>query len=193
MTGTEPENPTEKDLSDIENVSDAPEPSEVPQLYDIPLDELLSDQVSTFTPEETKKIKLYGIGALVAILLLILLGVYGCQPKKGSVAYGICSTFLEMNTPYPNTLNYIDLEGSKTAVRIYYTVTDPFGQFKQETIECKFGSDGSGGMKLTEILRNRRPVDADTVKKFNDTLPIIINSEPYIVIPPAWKNQLVPD
>ena len=188
------DNTEDKDLSDIQNIDDAPEEGSIyNQPYDVPLDELLSDQAKPMNPEDIKKMKQIGFGALGIIMLIILLSVYSCQPKKGSMAYGICSTFLELNTPYPHTLRYTDLEGSRTAVRIYFTNIDPFGEFKQEMIECKFGPDEKMGMKLTEVLRNRHAMDPVLVKKFNLTLPTIMASDPYIVLPPDWKNPLVPE
>lgn len=141
--------------------------------------------------EKQKKQILYGAGGL-AILLLII-AVFSCQPSKGSMAYGICSTFLELNTPYPHTIHHTDLEGSRTAVRIYFTSTDPFGEYKQEMIECTFGPDEAMGMKLTQVMRNRRPVDPAIVNEFNLSLPTIIASDPYRVMPPEWKNPLLPE
>ncbi|PZQ49137.1 MAG: hypothetical protein DI551_00355 [Micavibrio aeruginosavorus] len=183
----------EKDLSEIVNDE---EPIIVPavraQPYDVPLDQLLSDEANALTPEDVKKLKQVGFGTLGVVILIVLLSIYGCQPKEGSMAYGICSTFLELHTQYPHTLKYTDLEGSRTAVRIYFTSTDPFGQYKPEMIECKFGPDEKMGMKLVDVLWNRKPMDPKVVSKFNLTLPIIISSDPYLVLPPAWENQLIP-
>lgn len=137
---------------------------------------------------ETKHI-LFGAGGVA--FLMILLMVYSGQPAKGSMAYGICSTFLELNTPYPHTLRYIDLEGSRTAVRIYFTNIDPFGEYKQEMIECTYGPDPDMGMRLTQIARNRKEVDAETVANFNKILPTVIASDPYRIMPPDWKNPLL--
>lgn len=186
------ENQTEKDLSDIQNDPDT-ESHIAAQPYDIPLDELLSGESSTLTPEEIKKLKKTGLWGLGILLVVILLSFYACQPRQGSMAFGICSTFLELNTPYPHTLNYTALEGSRTSIRIYFTSTDPFGQYRQEMLECKFGPDDKTGMKLTEVLRNRRPMDQKIVREFNVTLPTIMASDPYIVMPPEWKNPLVKD
>lgn len=192
MSDTGPEN--EKDLSDIQNESDLPEPGEAAESpYDVSLDELLSDQANTLTPEDLKTIKKFGFGSLGVLILIILFSIYGCQPRQASMAFGICSTFLELNTPYPQTLNYTGLEGSRTAVRIYFTSTDPFGQFRQEMIECTFGPDEKMGMKLTEIKRNRRQVDSALVRNFNMTLPTIMASKPNLSMPgPEWKNPLLP-
>lgn len=126
-------------------------------------------------------------------LLLVVLAIYSERPKQGSMAYGICSTFLELNTPYPHTIRHIALEGSRTAVRIYYTNVDPFGEFKQEMIECTYGADSNGSMRVTQITRNRKPVDAAQVTDFNKILGTVVSSDPYRVPPPNWKNPLVPE
>lgn len=180
------------DLSEIKYAKDDDLPEGVFYARDVSLDDMLQEQVSTLTDEDRKKIRQVLYGTAGVIVLIVILAIYSLQPRTGPMAYGICSTFLELNTPYPNTLNYTDLEGSRTAVRIYFTNIDPFGEYKLEMMECTFGPDESGtGMKLAQVTRNRRPVEAKIVTKFNETLPIIMASEPYLVLPPEWENQLV--
>lgn len=155
------------------------------------LDAQLKQQAKKPIELSQKNIKqiMYGAGGVVALILILM--IYSCQPKNGSMAFGICSAFLEQNTPYPHTLRYTDIEGSRTAVRIYFTNVDPYGEFKQEMIECTFGPDEKMGMKVTQITRNRRPVDPALIRSFNISLPTIISSDPYLVLPPKWKNPLV--
>jgi hypothetical protein len=187
-----------KSDQDIEDILSAPPdkdllPGRVRYTRDMSLDDLLTEEISTLTDEDRKKLKQIGYGALAVAAIIALLTIFSMQPKVGPMSYGICSTFLEMQTPYPNTLNYSGIEGSRTALRIYYTSIDPFGEYKLEMIECTFGPDEAGGMKLTQVTRNRRPVDPAIVEKFNKTLPIIMASDPYLVIPPDWKNPWVID
>jgi hypothetical protein len=131
------------------------------------------------------------IGAAIIAGLLLIYSLYSCQPKQGSMAYGVCSTLLEMQTQYPNTIRHINVEGSSTTVRIYFTSIDAFGQYKLEMYECKFGPGENGGMRITDILRNRERVDNDFIDEANKILPVIVNSDPYRVMPPEWKNQLL--
>lgn len=199
-----PSEPPAPDISDVRHGGDTEPEPEPPPTRDISLDEALTREAKKFgrLPSlggvlgiQQKDLKKKGIfyAAGGAVLLLLVLMVYSCQPKQGSMAFGICSIFLELNTPYPETLDYTALEGSRTAVRIYFTNIDPFGEYKLEMIECTFGKDEKMGMKLTEIKRNRRPVDAAEVQKFNALLPTIIASDPYRVAPPRWENPLVPE
>ena len=130
------------------------------------------------------------LGAGIGVLLIIL-AIYSGRPQQGSMPYGICSTFLELNTPYPHTIRHIALEGSQTAVRIYYTNVDPFGEFKQEMIECTYGAAADGGLRVAQIARNRKPVDPQLIADFNKVLGTVVASDPYRVPPPNWKNPLV--
>jgi hypothetical protein len=158
---------------------------------DVSLDEAMAAQAKKegrIKKEDVEKIIKYGVIGIG--LLLILLMVYSCQPKKGSMGYGICSAFLELNTTYPQTLEYTDVEFSNTAVRIYFSNIDAFGEFKHEMIECTFVADAKTGVKLSQVKRNRNPVDSKTLNEFNPTIPAIMNSEPYLVLPPEWENQL---
>ncbi len=165
----------------------------VSRLLDENLDDALKREIEEGKLRRQKNFRQIMYGVLAVAALLALLGIYSCQPRKGSMAYGICSTFLELNTPYPETLRFTDLEGSKTAVRIYFTNIDPFGEFKQEMIECTFGPDEKMGMKLSQVMRNRRLVDPQLVRDFNITLPTIMASDPYLILPPDWRNQLIPE
>ncbi len=184
---------SDKDISEVVNEDDAAGGKNLLPL-NAPLDKVLSDAANKKKKFNLKykfqeKHIFYAVGGVV--LLFVILGLFSCQPKKGNMAYGICSTFLELNTPYPQTLRYTDLAVSGTAVRIYFTSIDPFGQYQQEMIECTYGPDEKVGLRLNQVTRNRRPVDPEIVRKFNETLPAVIKSDPYRVMPPEWKNQLL--
>lgn len=157
------------------------------------LDEKLSAAAKKeHDPEKIALYKKYGaIGGTVLIILLLVYSLYSCQPKQGSMAYGVCSTLLEMNTQYPNTLRHINVEGSSTTVRIYYTSTDAFGQYKMEMFECKFGPDANGNQQIVDVLRNRDSMGHEFIDNANKILSTIVSSDPYRVMPPEWKNQLL--
>ena len=161
---------------------------EIPQ--DISLDEQMSNMArkpGRFKKEDIEKaIKFGSIG--VALLLVIMM-VYSCQPKEGPAGYAICSTFLELTSDYPHTLEFNDVEFSRTAVRIYFSSIDPFGEFKHEMIECTFAPDEETGMRLAEVKRNRNTIDQQEIREFNQSLKYIDKSKMYRVLPPEWENQ----
>ncbi len=131
---------------------------------------------------------LYGAGGVIFLMLILI--VYSCQPAKGGMAYGICATFLEQIIPYPGTIRHTAVEGSRTAVRIYYTHVDPFGEYKQEMMECKFGPDPKMGMRVLQVTKNRQLVDQQKVNKFNLSLPTVMASEPDQTMPPNRRYPL---
>lgn len=154
------------------------------------LDSVLEKQAAKPKDEalEKKKKDFIKYGSIAGAFLVLLLVLFSCQSSKGPMEYGVCSVFLEMNTPYPHTLRYNAVEGSRTSIRIYYTSVDPFGQYKEEMIECKFRSDK---WELVEVSKNRRVVNSEEVRKFNILIPTIIENDPDLSLPPNWKNPLL--
>lgn len=177
------------DIKKTSNPSSDQDVQDILAQEDVALDDVLKTQARKPQDEAAlqKKKKLIKYGSIGGACLLVLFLLFSCQPSKGPMEYGVCSVFLEMNTPYPHTLNYTAVEGSATVIRIYYTSVDPFGQYKEEMIECKYRSDK---WELAEINKNRRPVDPQEVKKFNMLIPSIVESDPYRVMPPNWENPL---
>lgn len=191
--GMEPLPPEEVDLSEIQN-TDHEAPAESRQYAgDVSLDKALSDEVKDKDPVAEKKKKKLIIGGVAGFLFVVLVIYLASGSAKSSVAQGICLTFLELETPYPHTLKVTSMEGSSTAIRLYYTNVDPFGQLKHEMIECGFGPDPVMGMKLTRVQKNRRPVEAEKIKKFNNIFAVVTNIEHNPTMPPNWVNPLVKD
>lgn len=94
-------------------------------------------------------------GTVVVILLLsIVFIVESCAPRKGSIIYGICSSFLEQQVTFPQSLNYTSVEQYPKAVRIYFTYTDAFGQYQFEFAECTFRQDPQQGVQLERVFFN---------------------------------------
>jgi hypothetical protein len=190
----------EVDLTAIENdiPSEKPLYDDAPEQYrgDVSIDEILSEQaevdpVASVKKKKQNKIVFGGVAAGVVVMLILFMMAGGGKP--GPQTYGLCSVWLEMNTPYPHTLKYTGIEGSATAIRIYYNHIDPFGEQKNEMIECTFAPDEKQGMKVIKIQRNRRAIDVEEVRKFNKLLPVVAKTEMNLVMPPDWKNPLIKD
>jgi hypothetical protein len=133
-----------------------------------------------------KRLFKFGGGGIAALMLIMM--VFSCQPEEGGMTYGICSTFLELNTPYPETLRYRAVDQSTTVVWIEYTSIDPFGEYKIDRIECRFGAGPDGFARVTSISRGRRPVDKEIVDEFNRSLPAIVASNPNRILPASPRN-----
>lgn len=136
---------------------------------------------------QNPKMFLYvGIGVL---LLFVILVFQACQPRQGTMMYGICRTFLEQMHAYPQTIRPSRIEQYPRAVRIYYSHTDPFGQYRLDMIECAFRQDDSG-THLHDILWNRESIGKDKVGKLDATIPAIIAAKPDLTLPPPVPDTL---
>lgn len=94
---------------------------------------------------------MFGAGGLVVLILLIIIA---SQPRQGTMGYGICKVFLELNVPFPQTLGISKVLENRRMARIQYTHTDAFGQFKISRLECKYELDQEMANRkwLTELL-----------------------------------------
>jgi len=128
-----------------------------------------------------------GIGGL---LLIVVMSVYACMPKKGSILYGICSAYLNQTVTYPHTLRHSMVEQYPRAVRIYYTHVDPFGQYKLEMVECSFYMDQEKGIQVDEILQNRKEIDQAIVDEFNVSVGAIVAADPDLTLPPPMPHAI---
>lgn len=137
--------------------------------------------------------RVFMAGFTVFVLIIVLISVFSCGPRKGTMLYGICKTYLEQAIPYPETIVPTNVEQYPSATRIYYTSVDPFGQYKLEQIECVYAQDPNGNMLVQKVLMNRREENADKVKAFSATLPAIVQSKPDLTLPKPMPdiNQIL--
>lgn len=122
-------------------------------------------------------------GSIGFALLLVLFIMFSCGPRKGTMMYGICRSFLELQVAYPETINHRLVEQYPKAVRIYYTQRDPYGGYTQQMIECAYKQDPQRGWILGAVEVNRREMDIPIIQKFNQTLPAVVSAEPDLVLP----------
>ena len=106
------------------------------------------------------------------------------------MAFGICKVFLELNVRYPNTLRINTVEEIGTFVRIWYTQTDSFGEYRMEPIQCYYKPDEKLGFILDKVTVRRREVDPEKVNRFNKTIPIILQYPPDLTLPTPLPDSL---
>jgi hypothetical protein len=94
-------------------------------------------------------------GVVVFILLFVVVMIFqSCTPKKGSILYGLCGTFLEQQVPFPMTLKHTSVEQYSKAIRIYFTHIDGFGGYQFEMTECTFRQDSKQGVQIDRVFFN---------------------------------------
>jgi hypothetical protein len=127
--------------------------------------------------------KLFAAGFTIFVLIIVLISVFSCGPREGTILYGICKTYLEQNIPYPETIKPTNVEQYPSASRIYYTSIAPFGQFRLDQIECVYKTDAENTLQVDKVLFNRREEDPEKVKKFNVSLAAIVAGKPDLTLP----------
>ncbi|MFN3700805.1 MAG: hypothetical protein ACK4VI_04690 [Alphaproteobacteria bacterium] len=137
--------------------------------------------------ERKKQFKRYGIGA--GFLLLIPLGFWLFKPFEQGMDYGICKTFIELITPFPQSIYYSEVVSFNDSIRVWYSQNDPFGQYRLQAVQCFFGPHEQYGMGLTRVTIGRREIDPEIVQKFNNALPAIFAYPPDLVYPIPLPND----
>lgn len=146
--------------------------------------------LSRKTLTQKQKITRWAIYAGVAVLLILIV-IAACTPRKGTMLYGVCLVFTERILTYPTTLQVNYVEQYPMAVRIGFSHTDTFGQFKTEMIECTYRPDAEMGLAMDSVLLNRKEMDGELVSRFNAGLPMIVKNPPDLTLPPPMPEELV--
>ncbi len=131
-------------------------------------------------------------GGLLAFLAFLGYAIYFLffATYQGTMAFGVCKVFLELNVRFPQHLRLSTVEEFETSVRIWYTQLDSFGEYRLEPMQCYFRADEELGFVLDKVTVRRRQVDPDRVASFNKTLPVILANPPDLTYPIPISDNL---
>jgi hypothetical protein len=138
------------------------------------------------TPQQKKRRR---IGWGVFGLCFVWFMWWGFQSPKGTIQFGVCRTFLELNVRYPQTIYFSSVEVFDKSLRMYYTYIDPYGSHRSEMMECDYRPFNM--LNLEDVKRDRVSVDHRTVVAFNRTVPAIVHYRPNLVLPFDPGDDLV--
>lgn len=139
----------------------------------------------------TRQEKLTMLGILGGIILTVILMYFvSTHRDKGTIMFGVCRTFVEMQLVYPPKLAVTEVEQYPMAVRIYYNYTDPYGNLKSEFVECGFEMVPGKGAQATSILLNRKEIDHEVIAYFNETIPSIVAGDPDLYLPDRLPDDI---
>jgi hypothetical protein len=136
--------------------------------------------------KKAQKKKRFGTKSKVALGVFSVIGIilyYGMQPIIGTPRYGVCRTFIELQLPYPETLQINTAEESALAVRIYFSHIDAFGSSRLNMIECEYKTDPRLGLILAAVHINRQPIPQEELTMFNFTVSYILANPPDLRLP----------
>ncbi len=150
---------------------------------------------ATTAPKQSKLKKWGKIIGLVLVAAFLILYYF---PYYGTIKYGICRTYIELQEPYPASIQYInaveDLTYTNT-VTISYKKVDPFGLEALNEMQCFFQDTPEGAIVLTKVdingkKRSYPQEDPEIVKEFNKTIPAIQAYPPSLIMPYLLSNDI---
>lgn len=135
-----------------------------------------------------KRRRLYIGGGVFSVLLLLWLAM---QPPRASIKLGICRTFAELRTLYPEEMRTFSVLERPMDVRMEYTVMNEFGDDIFHTMTCVFKNDAAGNLVMDGVIVDRKKIDPAEIEPFNETIPGIIAAKPDLVIPFPGNGTLM--
>ncbi len=150
---------------------------------------VLQQNISDKKKTKRKKILISGIAGVVLIFVsLILISIF--TPRRVSLEYDVCGTFLENTLRFPTELRISTVEDTDTFTRIWYTQVDAFGAYRMEYIQCFWKQDANQNWVFDKIVMNKRDVDPRVVEKFNRIIPMLLEHPPNLVWPEKMPDRL---
>jgi hypothetical protein len=137
-----------------------------------------------------------GVAITFGILVLLIVGLY-FFPYYGTINYGICRTFVELQEPYPQSIKFINAEEDPytNSVTISYKKIDPFGLEAMNEIQCFIRTDENGAVSLQKVdingkKRHYPQEDPEVIRKFNVGLIGLFAYPPSLVMPYRMSNDI---
>lgn len=117
----------------------------------------------------------------------MLIIIAGFMPRQGSLNFGLCKAFIELNETYPQSIEYVAADDMGEVQRISYNRVDPFGQRTFNTIVCRFKTTEDGRLVLDKININGDRAypqeDPANVARFNRGISALIANPPDLALP----------
>lgn len=146
------------------------------------------------TVKDNKKISYIVAGVVAVIVIGFFYWQSSNKPRTGSVAFGICRNFLELNVQFPDYLRLASVSSrapSKgvVAIRVWYSQLDGYGQNRMEKLECFFRKSKTGTI-LARATIDTRQVPQETIERFNAALPAIRQTQPDLRLPSNFPSRI---
>lgn len=131
-----------------------------------------------------KKISI-GVGCF--FLSILILAFF---PNYGTIKYGICKTFIELQEPYPQSVQIINAYEEidyNDSVTISYKKVDPFGLEALNDIQCFFETNGNHILLKRVDINGKKKIypqeSEEVIRRFNLGLQAIVDHPPNLVMP----------
>jgi len=151
----------------------------------------LADKLKEKKAKERKQqIRRY---VIIGVLSFLSYGIYFLfKPFQGTLPYGICKVFLELNVPYPETILLSEVSTTRNgSIRIWFAHIDSFGSYRLESFNCTFAVNQETKMfYLSEAKLGKLDVDPVLVDGFNKALPYLVTAKLDLNMPTPLPDSL---
>jgi hypothetical protein len=148
--------------------------------------------IGALTTEKKERLLYWSIGGFFALVLILML--FSCGPRQGTMMYGVCKIFVERRLQYPDMLDVRFVEQYPMAVRIGYNKIDSFGQHTYHEIECAYRPDPKTGLALDSVwvsyANKRQDLPEEEIDTFNVGIAAIVNNPPDLTLPPHMPREI---
>ncbi len=144
--------------------------------------------------KNSARLKKLGFGGVA--LFGILIAIMFMFPRYGTINFGICKTFVELQEPYPSSITWLwAWDDSAGNVGIGYKRVDPFGLQSSNEITCTIHVDEKQNITLESVDINGKKrkypqEDPDVIKRFNEGLIGLFAYPPSLVLPSEWPADI---
>ena len=141
--------------------------------------------------ESLNMVPIYFLGSLILIIALI---AWSMMPRKGSIYYGACKTYVELHMHFPTTIDVLDVVEYGNEVRIQFNQIDAYGAFTFNEVACKFKRNDNGNIVLDNVDLNRStnyPLEKESkIEDFNKVIDIVLKKPPDLTLPPPMPSDI---
>jgi len=148
-----------------------------------------------YIAKQKRKKMIYGGSALAVFVVLGFFVHWLGKPGQGSIYYGACKTFLELQVQFPDYLRLANViekqEKDFLIVGIWHSRVDGFGQNNMERMDCYFAQNEDKRIILSKALINdRRPVAQEEIDRFSAVLPTVLSMEMNLDYPLDFPSRI---
>jgi len=138
-----------------------------------------------------KQYQKYVFVAVALVLLTIIYFAFIKEDKRyGTWRYGLCRVFLEQYAQYPTNLVILTVGEKQNSSQIGYLITNSYGSQYSQLMEC-FYNINQNNVTLNKVTIDRKLYKGDLLKKFNETVPMILNGGDMDLVIPDRLSQSI--
>jgi len=113
------------------------------------------------------------------------------RPATGSWRYGVCRTFVELETRYPHTINVTQVVEDARYAEIYVSFINAHGVRPTRVYKCNYKQTETGQILVDDIYVDFDRISDEKIDLFNKMVPFLIESKDIDTTLPNWEGMSI--